>query len=171
MMSCSFLDIYLGWASVTRARALTCTKQWYVPVYTRKKANCMQVQNVRIRTDDLVHSKRHIIPLRYKRAHLGDIFCSYKILIHSAGQQRGAVARFSLAQAPGPGPRDGGTARALISPGPRSPRASLSPGPQHACSHARLRTEARPARPARLRDRPLLLAHKSFRLLSTPSGL
>ena len=47
-----------------------------------KKANCMQVQNVGIRTDDLVHSKRHITPLRYKRAPLGDICCSYKILIH-----------------------------------------------------------------------------------------
>ncbi len=84
---------------------------------------------------------------------------------------RTTTSRGCAAQAPGPGPRDGGTARALISPGPRSPHASLSPGPQHACSHARLRTEARPARPARLRDRPLLLAHKSFRLLSTPSGL
>ena len=57
----------------------------YMPVYPgiyAKKANCMQVQNVRIRTDDLVHSKRHIIPLCYKRAPLGDICCSYKILIH-----------------------------------------------------------------------------------------
>ena len=35
----------------------------------------------------------------------------------------------ALLSRPGPGPRDGGTAHTLISPCPRSPRASLSPGP------------------------------------------
>ena len=57
----------------------------YMPVCPgiyAKKINCMQVQNCEIRTDDLVHSKRHIIPLCYKRAPLGDISCLYKILIH-----------------------------------------------------------------------------------------
>ena len=60
----------------------------YIPVYIpacpgiyTKKAKFMRVHNVGIRTDDLVHSKRHIIPLHYERAHLSDIGCSYKILI------------------------------------------------------------------------------------------
>ena len=90
----------------------------------------MQVQNVGIRTDDLVHSKRLIILLRYKRAPLGDICCLYKILIHWAGQQRGAVARFSLARAPGPG--TAGPPARLSRPVP-CPCALLSrpgPGPQ-----------------------------------------
>ena len=36
----------------------------------------------------------------------------------------------ALLSRPGPGPRDGGTARTLISPGPRSLRASLPSGPR-----------------------------------------
>ena len=53
--------------------------------YLLDKTKFLAMYSYRIRTEDLTHTKRQIIPLRYEREHIGDIDGSYKVYIHCAG--------------------------------------------------------------------------------------
>jgi hypothetical protein len=59
--------------------------------YIRDKTKFMSLQNVQTRTKDLLHTERHIIPLRYEREHIGDICGSYKVYICCVGHSRRVV--------------------------------------------------------------------------------
>ena len=53
--------------------------------YIRDKTKFMAMHNAQIRTKDLIHTERSIIPLRYERKHIGDMAGSYKVFIHWVG--------------------------------------------------------------------------------------
>ena len=59
--------------------------------YIRYKTKCMALHYAQDWTEDLVHNKQHIIPLRYQREHMGGIDGLNKVYIHCVGHSRRVV--------------------------------------------------------------------------------